>query len=122
MIKFELLRDRGILILSPDGPLEKADFERLAQDIDPFIASNGKLTGLMICAKAFPGWDSFGALVSHFKFVKDHHRKIERIAAVTDSDFLKIMPHIAKHFVSADVRQFAFDKRTEALAWLEAGR
>lgn len=23
MIKFELLRDRGILILSPDGPLEK---------------------------------------------------------------------------------------------------
>ena len=122
MIKFELLRDRGVLILSPDGPLEKADFERLAQDIDPFIASNGKLTGLMICAKAFPGWDSFGALVSHIKFVKDHHRKIERIAAVADSEFLKIMPHIAKHFVSADVRQFASDKRAEALAWLEAGR
>ena len=41
MIEFELLRDRGVLILSPDGPLEKADFERLAQDIDPFIASKG---------------------------------------------------------------------------------
>ena len=122
MIEFELLRDRGVLILSPDGPLEKADFERLAQDIDPFIASNGKLTGLMICAKAFPGWDSFGALVSHFKFVKDHHRKIERIAAVTDSEFLKTVPHIAKHFVSADVRQFASGQKTEVLAWLEAGQ
>jgi len=62
MIKFELLRDRAILILSPDGPLEKADFERLAQEIDPFIAANGKLTGLLICANAFPGWD--GACVA----------------------------------------------------------
>ena len=121
MIKFELLRDRGILILSPDGPLEKADFERLAQEIDPFIAANGKLTGLMICAKTFPGWDSFGALVSHLKFVRDHHRQVSRVAAVTDSEFLKIMPHIAKHFVSAQIRQFPSDEKTEGLAWLEAG-
>ncbi len=49
----------------------------------------------MICAKTFPGWESFGALVSHLRFVKIHHRKIARIAAVTDSELLKIMPHIA---------------------------
>ena len=122
MIKLELLRDQGIVILSPDGPLEKADFERLAHEIDPFIAANGKLKGLMICAKAFPGWDSFGALVSHLKFVRDLHRQVGRIAAVTDSEFLKIMPHIAKQFVSAQVRQFPSHQRTEALAWLEAGR
>jgi hypothetical protein len=104
MIAFELLRDRGILVLAPGGPLEKADFERLAEEIDPFIEANGKLTGLMIVAKAFPGWDSFGALVSHLKFVKDHHRQVARVAAVTDSEFLKIMPHIAQHFVSAEIR------------------
>ncbi len=121
MIAFELLRDRGILILSPGGPLEKADFEQLAQEIDPFIEANGKLTGLMIVAKAFPGWDSFGALVSHLKFVRDHHRRVERVAAVTDSEFLKIMPHIAQHFVSAQIRQFPSVQKTEALAWLEAG-
>ena len=74
----------------------------------------------MICAKAFPGWESFGALVSHLRFVKDHHRKIDRIAAVTDSEFLKIMPHIAKHFVSAEIRQFPSDERTQALAWIDA--
>jgi hypothetical protein len=122
MIQFELLRDQGILILSPDGPLETGDFERISEEIDPFIASNGKLGGLMICAKAFPGWESFGAMVSHLRFVKDHHRKIDRIAAVTDSEFLRIMPHIAKHFVSAEIRQFPSDERTQALAWLEAGR
>ena len=74
----------------------------------------------MICAKAFPGWESFGALVSHLRFVKDHHRKIDRIAAVTDSEFLKIMPHVAKHFVSAEIRQFPSDERTQALAWIDA--
>ena len=119
MIQHELLRDKGVLIVSPEGPLEKADFERLAREVDPFITSNGKLNGLMICGKAFPGWDSFGALVSHLSFVKDHHRKIDRIAAVTDNEFLMIMPHIAKHFVSAQVRQFPSDEKTQALAWLE---
>ncbi|WP_424630185.1 STAS/SEC14 domain-containing protein [Bradyrhizobium sp. SYSU BS000235] len=120
MINFELIRDQGILILSPDGPLEKADFDRLVSEIDPFIAANGRLNGLMIVAGAFPGWDSFGALVSHLRFVKDHHRKVARVAAVTDSEVLKIMPHIARHFVAAEIRQFAFDEKAEALAWLEA--
>jgi hypothetical protein len=45
----------------------------------------------MIRTESFPGWESFGALVSHLKFVADHHRQIERIAAVTDSGFLKIV-------------------------------
>lgn len=121
MIQFELLRDKGIVILSPDGPLQISDFERLSEAIDPYIAANGKLTGLMICAKTFPGWESFGALVSHLRFVKDHHRKIARIAAVTDSELLKIMPHIAKHFVEAVIRQFPSDEKAQALAWLEVG-
>lgn len=121
MIQFDLLHDKGIAVLSPDGPLKKSDFERLAEAIDPYIASNGQLTGLMICAKTFPGWESFGALVSHLRFVKDHHRKVARIAAVTDSELLKIMPHIAKHFVAAEIRQFPSDEKAQALAWLEVG-
>jgi hypothetical protein len=45
----------------------------------------------MIHTESFPGWESFGAFVSHLKFVGDHHRQIERIAAVTNSGFLRIM-------------------------------
>jgi hypothetical protein len=120
MLHFELLRDRKILILTPDGPLEAADFERLAKEVDPFIAANGSLAGVMITTKSFPGWDSFGAVVSHLRFVADHHRRIKRVAAVTDSGFLKIMPRIADHFVDAEVRHFVFDQRDQALAWLEA--
>ena len=76
----------------------------------------------MIHAKSFPGWDSFGALVSHLKFVADHHRQIKRIAAVTDSGFLKIVPRIATHFVQADIRHFDFHDKERALVWLETGQ
>jgi hypothetical protein len=122
MLQFELLRDRGVLILSPSGPLEKADFERLAREIDPYIAEKGKLAGLMVCVKSFPGWDSFEALGSHLSFVRDHHRKIGRIAAVTDSGLLGVMTKISKHFISAEAKQFPSDQRMAAMAWVEAGK
>jgi len=80
------------------------------------------MAGVMIYTKSFPGWESFGAFVSHLKFVADHHRKIKRIAAVTDSEFLKIVPRIADHFVQAEIKHFDFDEKEKALAWLEAGR
>jgi hypothetical protein len=122
MINFELLRDQSIPIVAPSGPLEQADFEQLAKEVDPFIASKGKLVGLMIYTETFPGWESFGALVSHLKFVADHHRRIERIAAVTDSGILKVMPRIADHFVQAQIKHFEFREKDRALAWLEAGK
>ena len=120
MIRHELLRDQGILIVTPKGPMEKADFEKLAETVDPFIASNGKLNGLMIYSESFPGWHDFAALVTHLKFVKDHHRHIAKVAAVTDSGFLSILPHIADHFVHAQVKHFEYSEKQNALTWLGA--
>jgi hypothetical protein len=120
MIHHELLREQGILIVTPEGPLEKADFEALTPIVDAYIAEHGKLNGLMIYAESFPGWSNFAALVSHLTFVKDHHRQISKVAAVTDSGFLSIMPRIAKHFVHAEIRHFDYGDKQSALAWLGA--
>jgi len=122
MLQSKLLRDRGILVLSPQGPIEKADFERVANEVDPYIAENGKLAGVLIHAKSFPGWESFGALLAHLRFVRDHHRRIERIAVASDSEFLKIAPKIAEHFVKAEVKRFDYAEKEQALAWLATGR
>jgi hypothetical protein len=118
MIHQELRRDRGILIVTPQGPLEKEDFELLAKEVDPYIEEKGGLKGLMIYAKSFPGWNDFGALVSHLKFVRNHERQIRKIAAVTDSTILSILPEIASHFVHAEVKHFEFDDEDRALEWL----
>ncbi|HYC13829.1 MAG TPA: STAS/SEC14 domain-containing protein [Stellaceae bacterium] len=122
MITVELLKEKGIAIVTPEGKLEASDFARIGAAIDPYILANGSLKGLMICAPAFPGWADFAALVSHIRFVRGHHRKIARIAAVTDSDFAKLVPAVAKHFVAAEIRHFAFAEKASALAWLVASR
>ena len=54
MIHHELRQAEGILIISPESPLEASDFESLAREIDPYIEANGKLHGVMIDAHALP--------------------------------------------------------------------
>ena len=118
MLTHELLRDEGILILRPQGPLAAGDFTSVASVIDPYIQEHGKLRGIMLDAPSFPGWDSFAALISHLRFVRDHHRLVGKIAAVSDSQILSAAPQLAKHFVQAEVRHFGGNERASALAWL----
>ena len=122
MLKYKLNRAESILIIMPDGPLESADFEKLIQEVDPYIKEKGKLKGLMIYAKSFPERDNFAAFLSHIKFVKNHHQKIKKIAAVTDGTFLSIMPQVANHFVKAEIKHFDYDDKDAALNWLRADK
>lgn len=122
MIQAELLRDKGILIITPQGALTADDFRKVASLADPYIAEKGSLTGLLIRAPSFPGWDSFAALVEHMKFVRGHHRQIARVAAVTDSGFIKVARVVATHLAHPDIRQFGSDEEARAVAWLETGK
>jgi hypothetical protein len=119
MIEFELLRDKGILLVRPSGPLSADDFRKIAVTVDPYIAEKGKLNGVLVEAPSFPGWDSIVALIEHFRFVRGHHRDIERVAAVIDDDFLKIALRIAAHFAHPEIRVFPRSEKAHALAWLE---
>jgi hypothetical protein len=121
MLHYELMTELGIVVLRPDGPLAAEDFGNLTRDVDAYLQKQGKLHGLMIEAHRFPGWDSFGALISHLRFVKDHHRRIERIAAVSDAAFSRIGPAVAKHFVKAEIRHFDEKDRAVALEWVKGG-
>jgi hypothetical protein len=118
MLKADLVRDGGILILTPEGRLSARDFEALAKLVDPYLEEKGELRGLMVDAPKFPGWEDFAALLSHLRFVRDHHRKLRRIAVVSDSAFLSVAPKVAAHFVSAEVKTFEANARDAALAWL----
>jgi hypothetical protein len=120
MIRFELLRDAGVLVLEPKSTLSAEDFHEVSRTIDPYIREKGKLTGLLIEAASFPGWDSFGTLIEHLKFVYGHQRNIDRVAVVTDATFFKIAPTIAQHFAHPEIRVFAGGERVKALEWLQA--
>lgn len=118
MIEHTLDTEQSILYLRPKSALERTDFEQLAKTVDPYIEATGGLAGLIIEAPKFPGWDSFGALVAHFRFVRDHRKRIRRIGPVTDSALGDVAQHLASHFVSAEIRHFAAGQIEAARQWV----
>lgn len=120
-LAFELLQDQRVLVLEPRDELVASDFERVADEVDPFIDQVGGLAGLVVVAEEFPGWDDFAALTAHFRFVREHHDKIRRVALVTGSQFLSALPRLAGLFVAAEVRRFAMQDRAAAMDWASGG-
>jgi SpoIIAA-like len=118
MLNHTLLRPEGILVLEPNAPLEAEDFEGVAQEIDPYISEHGKLAGLMIHAQTFPGWVNLEAFLAHMRFIERHHKKIHRLAVVSDSRLLTELPRIAAHLVRAEVKHFPESAYEEALQWI----
>ena len=118
MLAHQLSRETGVLTLAPSGPLSAADFEAVAAEVDPWIAEHGRLAGLLIHARAFPGWESFAAFLGHAAFVRAPLPKVRRVAIASDSAFLAIAPQIAKHFVHPEVRHFGYAECDAAAAWL----
>jgi hypothetical protein len=118
MIEHTLDTANAILYVRPMSTLEKSDFVQLAQAVDPFIEESGGLAGLVIQAPAFPGWESFGALAAHIRFVRDHHKQIKRIGLVTDSAIGNVAEHLASHFVASEIKHFAASELEAARQWV----
>jgi hypothetical protein len=106
-------------LIEPQGPLTKEDFAAIARQVDPIIESRGQLGGLIIKTEKFPGWQGLGDVIEHFRFIRNHHHAIDKIALVTDAKVAEIFPAIANHFVKAEVRNFEFGDFDEALPWID---
>ncbi|WP_372862857.1 STAS/SEC14 domain-containing protein [Spongiibacter sp.] len=118
MLNVNIDEEKGIVTLEPDGKLSEDDFVSAAKIVDPYIETHGGLRGLIIYARSFPGWASFAALIAHLRFVKDHHRKVSRVALVTDSLIGEVVEHLGSHFVNAEVRHFDYDEVQPATHWI----
>jgi hypothetical protein len=118
MIDIKLIESKGIVVVEPKDPLDEADFIDLTKLVDVYLKTNRKLNGIIIRAEEFPGWKSFGSFVKHIRFVRDHHRQIEKVALVTDSFIGKIVPFLSGHFVSAEIKNFPFEAIGDATEWI----
>ena len=118
MLSVKIDETNGIAILEPEDALTENDFVAARAVIDPFIENKGNLRGVIIHTKSFPGWDSFGALLSHLTFVKDHHNKISSVAFVTDSVLGGFAEMIGSHFVNAKIKMFSFEELEKAKSWI----
>ncbi len=118
MLNVTVNQEDGIVTLEPDGALTQQDFESAATVIDPYIETAGTLNGVIIHTKEFPGWDSFAALLTHLKFVRDHHKRVSHVAFVTDSAAGNMIEVVGSHFVQAEVKRFRFGELQQARLWV----
>ena len=118
MISFEFDENAGVLTVRPEGKLETQDFQTLSEDVDPFIEEKGGLNGVIIVTERFPGWEDFDGMIEHMRFVRNHHRKIARVAIVTDSKIADVAESLGKHFVKASIKHFSFKELESAKSWM----
>jgi hypothetical protein len=116
----QLLSDVGVLLIEPKGPLHAQDFDALATTVDPWIESHGRLQGVVVHTATFPGWQNFGSLVRHVQFVRDHHRKVHRIALAVDGKLAKLAPRIGEHVAPGKVKAFRHEQVEAAILWASA--
>jgi len=122
MLKVTLDEAKSIAILEPDNALSEEDFKSAAGMIDSYLEKSGGLKGIVIYTKAFPGWDSFAALISHLKFIQEHHKKVACVAFVTDSPIGALAEHVAGHFVHAELKSFTFSELKESIQWISGNK
>lgn len=118
MINYELRHAEGVLVLRPERPLEVTDFVAITGQVDTYLEGHGKLHGVLIHAKSFPGWNDFAALIAHLKFLRAHLHRIEKVAVVADGALANVLPNFANHFIHAQVQHFEFPREKDAWDWL----
>lgn len=118
MLNHILDPENSILFIRPRSSLSESDFVQLAKTVDPHIATGGTLGGIIIEAAEFPGWESIGAMAAHFRFVRDHHKQVRKVALVTDSSLGTVAENLASHFVAAEIKKFRSGDIEAAKQWV----
>jgi hypothetical protein len=78
------------------------------------------LHGLVLHARAFPGWENLSGLVRHLRFVVGHHRQVDRVGLAVDGSLAAVAASVAELVAHPQVRRFAFDELSAATAWASA--
>ena len=116
-VTHRLLPETGVLVVEIGEPLRAQDFGALTATADAWLATHDMLPGVVLHARSFPGWENVGGLLRHVRFVRDHHKKVRRVAVAVDGALADLAPPIADHFVSAEIRHFDHDDLDEAVVW-----
>jgi len=119
MIHSELNEAAGVAIVRPEQMhgLSETDFRQLTDLVDHYLKDHDTLRGLIIASEKFPGWEDLMAFISHIRFIRNHHRAIQKVALVSDSQLLSAAPYLINHFVNAKVRNFSFSDFEQAKTW-----
>ena len=98
------------------GKLTTSDFEKLEPEVKALVNKEGNIRILFDMAgykgETAKGW------IADFKFGREFHGKIEKIAVVGDTTWEKVLTQLAKLIYARDSKFFHSADIIKAWAWL----
>jgi hypothetical protein len=104
-----------VLVAEVTAPLRAQVFQALAATADAWLETHEALSGIVVHSRGFPGWENVAGMLGHFRFVRDHHRTIRRVALAADGAVAELAPRLAEHFIRAEITRFGYDELDEAV-------
>jgi len=121
-VDYRILADRAVLLIEPNGVLRAEDFDAISAAVDVWIESTDRpLRGVVVHARAFPGWENLGSFLRHVRFIRDHHRRVQRVALATDAALAGVATNLADHFTQATIKRYDYEDSDCAIAWASGG-
>ncbi|NLE36462.1 MAG: STAS/SEC14 domain-containing protein [Pirellulaceae bacterium] len=100
------------------GNIRSHDFAPIRRHIDDLIAKYGAIR-LLLDASEFDGWQDVEAAKAHFRFIQEHHHRVERIAVVGNRQWQYWLAAVVGVFLHSEMRCFANEQQEEARRWLD---
>lgn len=119
----ESLQDfpRGVVAFEGKGQITKQDYETvLIPSVEEALQQPGKLRLYYQIGPDFSGMEA-GALWDDFKVGMEHRLRWERIAVVTDVDWIRHTIRAFAFMVPASVRLFSLNDEAQAREWITEG-
>lgn len=119
-VTHRLLTDPGVVVVSIEKPLRVQDLREVTESVESVIETQGRLTGLVIHARRFPGWQNVSGLLAHVRFVLGHKDEIVRLAIASDGRIATLAPWIKRVVRGPEVRGFSYGALETAIRWAAA--
>ena len=120
MIDYHLDPATAVLTLHPKSGCRKATSSNSVKPSTRRSRSTAISSGPHPGRRQVPGWDGFGALVTHMRFVRNHEKHVKRIAVVTDSHLGDVAEHLTAFRFRGD-QAFPAGEMEQACSWIAAG-
>ena len=115
MIRLERDFSRDLVEIRLQDLLQTKDLQRLNIDAKILMAGDTPLH-MLVDARYFDGWENRAAAIEHFRFINNHHHKIQRLALIAGKQSQYWLAVLAGVFVNPQIKVFAAPKK--ARTWL----
>ena len=110
--------NENILEVEIIGEIKEGDWPDIGRVADDLINTHGSIR-IILNGSHFEGWEDVLAAEKHFGFVKNHHKKVEKLAFVIGHAWQSWLATFIGIFLHPEIKFFEKDNKLEkARTWI----